>query len=283
MGLSCRKGAVWMGAGSFRYTLARKATALCPGRARGIEEGGGHAACGRGEAGHPGGRHRLNERNFHGTPPTGARRTTPTSSWTKHPTLIDTCKPGFADELIERVSEIIDPSKIEYIVANHGAGPLRRAAGHPCAGTRREDLLQRPARREGPHRPLRRSGLRAGQDRRQPLHRPPHAAVHPDGHGALARQHGHLLPRGPHPVLQRRVRPTFRLVEALRRRGGPARGARSGQEVLRQHRDALLAPRRARPRRARRARHRHDRAEPRRHLAQPRGRDPRDLRALELA
>ena len=37
----------------------------------------------------------------------------------EHPTLIDTCKPGFADELIERVSEIIDPSKIEYIVANH--------------------------------------------------------------------------------------------------------------------------------------------------------------------
>lgn len=34
-------------------------------------------------------------------------------------TLIDTVKEHFADELLERVSKIIDPSKIDYIVSNH--------------------------------------------------------------------------------------------------------------------------------------------------------------------
>jgi len=34
-------------------------------------------------------------------------------------TLIDTAKASFSDELISRISKIIDPSKIDYIVANH--------------------------------------------------------------------------------------------------------------------------------------------------------------------
>ncbi|WP_310604051.1 FprA family A-type flavoprotein [Anaerosporobacter sp.] len=34
-------------------------------------------------------------------------------------TLIDTVKEPFAEELLERISEIIDPSKIDYIVSNH--------------------------------------------------------------------------------------------------------------------------------------------------------------------
>ncbi len=37
----------------------------------------------------------------------------------EHPTLIDTCKPAFADELVERVREVVDPARIENIVANH--------------------------------------------------------------------------------------------------------------------------------------------------------------------
>ena len=34
-------------------------------------------------------------------------------------TLVDTAKADFSDELISRISEIIDPSKIDYIIANH--------------------------------------------------------------------------------------------------------------------------------------------------------------------
>jgi flavorubredoxin len=34
-------------------------------------------------------------------------------------TLIDTVKPGFENEMLGRISNIIDPSKIDYIVSNH--------------------------------------------------------------------------------------------------------------------------------------------------------------------
>ncbi len=34
-------------------------------------------------------------------------------------TLIDTVKPGFENEMLARISNIIDPSKIDYIVSNH--------------------------------------------------------------------------------------------------------------------------------------------------------------------
>jgi flavorubredoxin len=34
-------------------------------------------------------------------------------------TLIDTVKEAFADEMIKRISSIIDPSKIDYIISNH--------------------------------------------------------------------------------------------------------------------------------------------------------------------
>lgn len=34
-------------------------------------------------------------------------------------TLIDTVKAPFADELLERVSKIVDPSKIDYLISNH--------------------------------------------------------------------------------------------------------------------------------------------------------------------
>lgn len=37
----------------------------------------------------------------------------------KKVTLVDTVKHPFADEMIERIKEIIDPSKIDYIIANH--------------------------------------------------------------------------------------------------------------------------------------------------------------------
>lgn len=38
----------------------------------------------------------------------------------EHPTLIDTVKAPFADELLDNIRQLIDPAKIEYVVANHG-------------------------------------------------------------------------------------------------------------------------------------------------------------------
>ncbi len=34
-------------------------------------------------------------------------------------TLVDTVKPGLENEMVERISDIIDPSKIDYIISNH--------------------------------------------------------------------------------------------------------------------------------------------------------------------
>lgn len=60
-----------------------------------------------------------NERNFHGYTTDRGSTYNAYLIVDEHPTLIDTAKPGFADELIERLREIIDPAKIEYIVSNH--------------------------------------------------------------------------------------------------------------------------------------------------------------------
>ncbi len=60
-----------------------------------------------------------NERDFHGY--TVERGSTYNAYLIvdEHPTLIDTCKASFSHELIERISEILDPSKIEYLISNH--------------------------------------------------------------------------------------------------------------------------------------------------------------------
>lgn len=34
-------------------------------------------------------------------------------------TLIDTCKATFADELVQRISQVVDPAKIDVVIANH--------------------------------------------------------------------------------------------------------------------------------------------------------------------
>lgn len=60
-----------------------------------------------------------NERNFHGYTTDRGSTYNAYLILDEHVTLIDTCKPDFADELIERISDIIDPSKIEYVVSNH--------------------------------------------------------------------------------------------------------------------------------------------------------------------
>lgn len=37
----------------------------------------------------------------------------------EHPTLIDTCIDSHADEMLERIASVIDPSRIEYVISNH--------------------------------------------------------------------------------------------------------------------------------------------------------------------
>ena len=60
-----------------------------------------------------------NERDFHGYTTDRGSTYNAYLIMDEHPTLIDTCKPGFAGELIERISEVVDPARIEYVVANH--------------------------------------------------------------------------------------------------------------------------------------------------------------------
>ncbi len=60
-----------------------------------------------------------NERNFHGYTTDRGSTYNAYLIMDEHPTLIDTCKPGFASELIERIGEVVDPARIEYVVANH--------------------------------------------------------------------------------------------------------------------------------------------------------------------
>ena len=34
-------------------------------------------------------------------------------------TLIDTCKATFSDELVQRISQVVDPAKIDVVITNH--------------------------------------------------------------------------------------------------------------------------------------------------------------------
>lgn len=71
-----------------------------------------------------------NERCIHGlTMPLGST----TNAYLivdEHITLIDTCMPGFEDELLQRVASVVDPERIDCIVSNHSekdhAGGLAR-------------------------------------------------------------------------------------------------------------------------------------------------------------
>ncbi len=61
-----------------------------------------------------------NERNFHGY--TTERGTTYNAYLIvdEKIALIDTCKAPFADDLIARIADIVDPASIDYVIANHG-------------------------------------------------------------------------------------------------------------------------------------------------------------------
>ena len=60
-----------------------------------------------------------NERNFHGYTTDRGSTYNAYLIMDERITLIDTCKGTFADDLIERISDIVDPSRIEYVVSNH--------------------------------------------------------------------------------------------------------------------------------------------------------------------
>lgn len=59
------------------------------------------------------------ERNFHGYTTDRGSTYNAYLILDEHVTLIDTCKPQFADELLERISDVIDPARIDYVVSNH--------------------------------------------------------------------------------------------------------------------------------------------------------------------
>lgn len=59
------------------------------------------------------------ERNFHGYTTDRGSTYNAYLILDEHVTLIDTCKPQFADELLERISDVIDPARIDYVISNH--------------------------------------------------------------------------------------------------------------------------------------------------------------------
>lgn len=61
-----------------------------------------------------------NERNFHGY--TTERGTTYNAYLIldEKIALIDTCKAPFADDLLARIADVVDPASIDYVIANHG-------------------------------------------------------------------------------------------------------------------------------------------------------------------
>ena len=68
------------------------------------------------------------ERNFHGYTTDRGSTYNAYLILDEKITLIDTCKPPFADELLERIADVIDPAKIDYEQDHSGAIPAIMAA-----------------------------------------------------------------------------------------------------------------------------------------------------------
>ncbi|MCD8316313.1 MAG: FprA family A-type flavoprotein [Eggerthellaceae bacterium] len=60
-----------------------------------------------------------NERNFHGYTTERGSTYNAYLILDEKVTLIDTCKKPFAHEMLERIAELVDPSKIQYLISNH--------------------------------------------------------------------------------------------------------------------------------------------------------------------
>lgn len=63
-----------------------------------------------------------NVRNFHGYTYTTPRGTTYNAYLVRDEkiALVDTVAPQFAGEMLERIREVVDPGRIDYVIANHG-------------------------------------------------------------------------------------------------------------------------------------------------------------------
>ncbi len=63
-----------------------------------------------------------NVRNFHGYTYTTPRGTTYNAYLIldEQVTLVDTVAPGFEEEMMARIRELVDPARIRYLIANHG-------------------------------------------------------------------------------------------------------------------------------------------------------------------
>lgn len=60
-----------------------------------------------------------NERNFHGYTTDLGSTYNAYLIVDEKTVLIDTCKTGFTDEMLERISQVVDPASIDIIIANH--------------------------------------------------------------------------------------------------------------------------------------------------------------------
>ena len=86
-------------------------------------------------------------------------------------TLIDTVKEGFSGELLERISDVIDPEDRLYYLKPCGDGPFRSPSRHGAGLPQRDDHHQRAQRIKGPERPLWQFKLQAHEDGGFPQHR----------------------------------------------------------------------------------------------------------------
>lgn len=74
-----------------------------------------------------------NVRNFHGYTYTTPRGTTYNAYLVidEKIALVDTVAPPFAGEMVRRIRELIEPERIDYLIANHGeidhSGPFQRS------------------------------------------------------------------------------------------------------------------------------------------------------------
>ena len=93
-------------------------------------------------------------------------------------TLIDTAKITFADELLARISSVVDPAQIDVIVSSH--------VEPDHSGALREVAALASQRAQGFDGALRQAELSSRQGRRRDFCRQAHAEICPDAHVALA-------------------------------------------------------------------------------------------------
>ena len=225
-----------------------------------------------------------NERNFHGYTTDRGSTYNAYLIMDEQVTLIDTCKPAFAGELIERISEVVDPACIEHVIVNHveqdhsGAVPaisyLAPRAKIYASGPHGVNGLTAHYGDRG-YVPVKTGDtLRIGKrtlsfTQTMMVHWPDNMATYSEYDRILFSNDAF----GQHFASSKHFDDEVGLPEVLAQ----------AKEILRQHRHAVLAPCSKGAQVVRRVRGRHDRSQPRRHLAQPCGRDPGGVRAVEFA